>query len=149
MGDVEDRVGTREDAAPLATRPPWHGFAYLAGAIVSEVSASLSLKGALSSPGLYVIVVAGFLAAFAFLARSLRAGLSVGVAYGIWGACGVAATALLSRLVFSEPLTPLMGLGIALVMAGVLCIEFGSHEGEAAHAAADGTGDAARDGEVR
>jgi small multidrug resistance pump len=98
----------------------------LAGAIVTEVAGSLSLKGALEFPVLYVVVVVGYLGAFVLLALVLRAGMSVGVAYGIWGALGVALTALLSALIFGEPLTPLMIAGMALVIAGVLCVEFGS-----------------------
>lgn len=98
----------------------------LAGAIVTEVAGSLSLKGALEFPVLYVVVVVGYLGAFVLLALVLRAGMSVGVAYGIWGALGVALTALLSALIFGEPLTPLMIAGMALVIAGVLCVEIGS-----------------------
>lgn len=103
----------------------------LSGAIVTEVAGSLSLKGALEHPVLYVVVVVGYLGAFVLLALVLRAGMPVGVAYGIWGAVGVALTALLSALIFGEPLTPLMIAGMALVIAGVLCVEIGS--GRAAH----------------
>lgn len=95
-------------------------------AIVLEVAGSLSLKGALDAPALYAVVATGYLGAFAFLALTLRAGLPLGVAYGIWGAAGVALTATLSALIFDEPLTPLMGLGIAVIIAGVLCVELGS-----------------------
>jgi small multidrug resistance pump len=98
----------------------------LGAAIVTEVAGSLSLKGALEYPALYVVVVIGYLAAFVLLTLVLRAGMPVGVAYGIWGALGVALTALLSAVIFSEPLTPLMIAGMALVIAGVLCVEIGS-----------------------
>jgi small multidrug resistance pump len=49
--------------------------------------------------------------------------MPVGVAYGVWTACGVALVALVARFLFSEPLTWLMGAGIALIVAGVLTIE--------------------------
>jgi small multidrug resistance pump len=98
----------------------------LGAAIVTEVAGSLSLKGALEYPALYVVVVVGYLAAFVLLTLVLRAGMPVGVAYGIWGALGVALTALLSAVIFAEPLTPLMIAGMALVIAGVLCVEIGS-----------------------
>ena len=98
----------------------------LAAAISCEVTASLSLKGALDAPALYVVVVAGYVASFAFLALVLRAGLPLGVAYGIWGALGVALTALLSALLFAEPLTALMGLGMVLIIGGVFLVELGS-----------------------
>lgn len=104
---------------------------FLCAAIVLEVAGSLSLKGALDAPALYAVVVAGYVGAFAFLALTLRAGLPLGVAYGIWGATGVALTATLSSQIFDEPLTPLMGLGIAVIIAGVLCVELGSQRARA------------------
>ncbi len=95
-------------------------------AILAEVSASLALKGALTSPALYAVVVGGFAAATALLSAGLRAGLKIGVTYGIWGATGVALTAVLSLAIFGEPITPVMAAGIALVMVGVLVVELGS-----------------------
>lgn len=95
----------------------------LGGAISVEVAGSLSLKGALEHPLLYIVVVVGYLAAFTLLTLVLRAGMPVGVAYGIWGALGVALTALLSAVIFGEPLTPLMLAGMGLVIAGVLCVQ--------------------------
>ena len=50
--------------------------------------------------------------------------MPVGVAYGVWSACGVALVAVLAKALFGEPLTPLMAVGIALIMGGVLTIEF-------------------------
>lgn len=99
----------------------------LAGAIVCEVTATLSLKAALDNPIFFVIVGVGYIAAFTLLAGVLRQGLALGVAYGIWAAIGVALTALLAAVIFDEPLTPMMLGGIALVIVGVLCVELGSH----------------------
>lgn len=103
---------------------------FLVAAIILEVTATLSLKGAIEHPGLYAVVAIGYLGSFSSLALVLRAGMALGVAYGIWGACGVALTAVMSSLLFGEPLTALMGLGIVLVIGGVLCVELGS---QAAH----------------
>lgn len=100
----------------------------LAGAIASEVSASLSLKAAMENPVLFVVVGVGYVAAFSFLSGVLRRGLALGVAYGIWAAMGVALTALLAAVIFDEPLTLLMLAGIALVIGGVMCVELGSHK---------------------
>lgn len=99
----------------------------LLGAIASEVTGSLSLKGALDRPALYVVVAVGFIAAFGFLSAVLRQGMPLGVAYGIWGALGVASTAVLSAVIFGEALTGVMALGMALVIVGVLVVELGSH----------------------
>lgn len=98
----------------------------LAGAIASEVIASLCLKAALESPLLFGIVGVGYVAAFVLLGAVLRRGLALGVAYGVWAAMGVTLTALLAAVIFGEALTPLMLFGIALVIGGVLCVELGS-----------------------
>lgn len=99
----------------------------LAVAIVSEVVGTLSLRAALDHAGWFVVVAAGYLGAFALLSAVLAAGMPVGVAYGIWAACGVVLTAVLAALVFSDPFTLRMGLGIALVICGVLLVDLGSH----------------------
>lgn len=98
----------------------------LGGAIVSEVSATLALRQALNHPGFYVMVGIGYVLAFILLSLTLKAGMPLGVAYGLWGALGAALTAVLSMLVFGEPITVLIALGIALIMAGVLLVEVGA-----------------------
>jgi len=64
-----------------------------------------------------------YAASFYLLWVSLSLGMPVGIAYGVWTACGVALVAVLARFLFSEPLTPMMAAGIALIVAGVLTIE--------------------------
>ena len=100
---------------------------YLVAAIASETTGTLSLKLASDGRGLrwYGAVMAGYLGAFAMLTLALKEGLGLGVAYGIWSAGGVAVTAIASRLLFGEPLTRTMVVGIALIMAGVLLVELG------------------------
>ncbi len=102
------------------------GYLYLGIAIATEVTGSVSLRGAIDHPWLYAVVVVAFLTAFALLSRVLRTGIGIGVAYGIWGASGVALTAIASKVIFSEPITPIMWAGIGLIIAGVVCIELGS-----------------------
>ena len=97
----------------------------LGGAIISEVSATLALRQALNQPGFYVVVGSGYALAFLLLSLTLRAGMPLGVAYGLWSAGGVAVTAMASRLLFGEPLTRTMVAGIVLIMAGVLLVEIG------------------------
>ena len=100
----------------------------LGGAVITEVSATLALKAALDAPGWYLLVVLGYAAAFFLLTVCLRLGMTISVAYGAWGAGGVTATALLSASIFDEPLTWLMGFGIALILAGVITVETGSQK---------------------
>lgn len=99
----------------------------LAGAVACEVSGSLAMKAAVEVPGWYAVTAAGYTASFVLLALVLGTGMPVGKAYGMWGATGVALTAVLSAVIFGEPLTPPMGLGVLLVIVGVLLVEFGSH----------------------
>ena len=97
----------------------------LAGAILIEVVATLSLRASdgFRRKAWIAPVVAGYLASFYLLWWSLALGMPVGIAYGIWTACGVALVAVIARFLFSEPLTPLMACGITLIVAGVLTIE--------------------------
>ena len=106
---------------------PW---LILSVAILSEVAATLALKAALADPALFVVVAVGYAAAFALLATCLRLGMRIGVVYGIWGAGGVSLTAVLSAAVFNEPLTAVMGLGIALIVTGVCAVALGSQEAQ-------------------
>ena len=101
-------------------------WVYLTGAILSEVAATLSLRVASTGRhAWYAVVITGYVTAFVLLSLALADGLALGVAYGIWAAAGVALAAVASRLLFREPLTPLMSCGIALIIAGVLLIEMG------------------------
>lgn len=97
----------------------------LIGAIVVEVCATLALR---ASDGLrrrvwIAPVVLGYVLSFYLLWVALSLGVPVGIAYGIWTACGVALVALAARWLFGEPLTPVMMLGIALIVSGVFTIE--------------------------
>ncbi|MDO4075986.1 SMR family transporter [Clavibacter michiganensis] len=121
----------------------------LGAAIVSEVAAALALQAAVDVPGWYALVVAGYLTAFWFLTRVLKAGMAVGVAYGIWGASGVALTAVGATVLFGQPLTGLMILGLVLIVGGVLLVELGSQRAHAARAAAASAASAATAAPIR
>ena len=112
-------------------------WALLTGAITTEVAATLSLRASQDHAVWLVVVVAGYAASFALLTLVLRAGVAVGVAYGIWGAIGTALTAVLGAALFRDPLTWAIAAGIGLIIAGVLLVELGSHP--EVDAAADGS----------
>lgn len=97
----------------------------LAGAILMEVTATLSLRAAIDRPGWLAVTVVGYASAFALLGLALRAGMSVAAAYGIWGACGVALVALLGMGIFDEELSATALLGITVIIAGVVLVETG------------------------
>ena len=98
----------------------------LAAAVVIEVAATLSLRASQDHSGWLTVVVVGYLGAFVLLTMVLRAGVPVGVAYGIWGAMGTAGTAVLAALIFGDPFTWPIVAGIALIIGGVLLVELGS-----------------------
>jgi small multidrug resistance pump len=97
----------------------------LAGAILVEVFATLSLRASdgFRKKAWIAPIVVGYLLSFYLLYLSLGLGMPVGIAYGVWSACGVALVAVLARFLFAEPLTWMMALGIALIVGGVLTIE--------------------------
>ena len=113
-------------------------WAALALAIALEVSASLSLSAAQDAPLFFIVVVIGYVGSLGLLGVVLRAGMPVGVAYGIWGACGVMLTAVVAAVVFGDPLTPTMLAGIVLVIVVLLTVELGSQRARARREAARG-----------
>ena len=74
----------------------------LAGAITTEVAATLSLKAALNHPSWYIVVAAGYIGAFVFLTFCLREGMQIGVAYGRQGASQRHARGIRNRLEHSN-----------------------------------------------
>ncbi|WP_099243838.1 multidrug efflux SMR transporter [Mycobacterium sp. shizuoka-1] len=103
----------------------------LLAAICVEVSGTLSLRASQDHRAWLVVVVCGYLASFYFLAQVLRAGMPIGVAYGVWGAVGTAATAVLAAVIFGDPFTGPIVIGIGLIIVGVLMVELGSRERQA------------------
>lgn len=97
----------------------------LIGAILVEVAATLLLR---LSDGLrkkvwILPVILGYCASFYLLWLTLALGMQVGIAYGVWAACGVALVAVIARFLFNEPLTAMMTCGIILIISGVLTIQ--------------------------
>ena len=104
------------------------GYIFLSIAIVGEVIATSFLKltsGDKSVWWAYPIVGVGYVLAFTMLSLSLGKGIPLGIAYAIWAGVGVVLVAIISWLVFHEPLTLVQVLGMALVVAGVTMLELG------------------------
>jgi small multidrug resistance pump len=97
----------------------------LASAIGIEVFATLGLRASdgFRNKAWIAPVVLAYLASFYLLWLTLSLGMPVGIAYGVWTACGVALVAVLARYLFRDPLTSKMIIGIGLIVAGVLVIE--------------------------
>lgn len=103
-------------------------YLLLALAIVGEVAATTSLKlsEGFTKPWPIAVVVLGYLVAFTSLGFVLKLGMPIGVAYAIWCAFGIAAVAAIGVVLFQEQITPLMVVGLVLVVLGVVAIELGS-----------------------
>lgn len=103
------------------------GPLFLLLAIVSEVFGAAMLKLSagftLWLPSLGV--VAGFVAAFAFLGLALKT-IPLSRAYAIWSGLGTALTAGVGVVVFHEQLGLWRAIGIALIVAGVVFLNIGS-----------------------
>ncbi|MGC5192694.1 DMT family transporter [Streptomyces albidoflavus] len=99
----------------------------LACAILAEVTATISLRlsEGFSKIAPSVVVVVGYVTAFTLLALVLKRGMTIGVAYGIWAAAGVALVALIGAAFLGDSLTPLQYGGLVLVAAGVVALEAG------------------------
>jgi small multidrug resistance pump len=117
--------GVRSGFWVLEVVVPW---LLLIGAIVSEVIATTALKLSAGFTRVVpsVVVVVGYIVAFALLSQALTRGMALGVAYGVWAAAGVALVAIVGAVFLGEGMTWIQVGGIALVIAGVLALELGA-----------------------
>lgn len=103
-------------------------YTLLAIAIASEVVATSALK---ASDGMTrvvpaVLVVGGYALAFYLLALTLRT-MPVGFVYGVWAGLGIVGVAIVGFFLFGEAFNTVKLAGMALVVAGVILLEVGSH----------------------
>ena len=99
------------------------GYLYLAIAIVAEVIGTTALN---ASQGFTrwlpsTITVLGYGVAFYGLSLTLRT-IPMGVAYAVWAGCGIVLIALAGAVFFKQiPDWPAV-VGMALIVAGVVCV---------------------------
>jgi small multidrug resistance pump len=102
-------------------------YAYLAIAILAEVIGTSALKASagFTKVGPSVAVAAGFAAAFFFLSLALRT-IPMGIAYAIWGGCGLTLIVIIGAVLFRE--IPDVGavIGFALIATGVIALTLSS-----------------------
>jgi small multidrug resistance pump len=99
---------------------PW---VLLGAAIATEVVGTLALRASDGMSRLMpaIVVVVGYVASFGFLAVVLKT-LPVGIVYAIWSAVGIAAVAVLGKIIFGDPVPQLAMGGMALIVAGVILV---------------------------
>ena len=92
-------------------------------AIAAEVTGTLALKASdgFSKPWPSVLVVAGYVAAFALLGLVLR-DIPVGVTYAIWAGVGTAGAAIGGLVLFGDRLPGIAIVGIVVVIVGIVMI---------------------------
>jgi len=98
-------------------------YALLGAAIAAELlgTTALKLSEGFSKPLPSLVVVLGYGAAFYLVSLTLEE-LPIGVVYGTWAALGIVGVAAIGTLVFDEPVDAVGVLGVALIVAGVYCL---------------------------
>lgn len=101
-------------------------FVLLGSAIAFEVTATLAMRASEGFTKLWpsLIVVAGYLVSFVFMAKALTS-LNVGPVYAIWSALGTIGAFAGGVLLFGEQLRPLTVAGAAIVVIGVIVMNLG------------------------
>ncbi|CNF88438.1 small multidrug resistance protein [Mycobacterium tuberculosis] len=107
-------------------------FVLLGFAIAFEVTATLALRASEGFTKLWpsLIVVAGYLVSFVFMAKALTS-LNVGPVYAIWSALGTIGAFAGGVLLFGEQLKPLTVAGAVIIVIGVIVMNLGGgvHQG--------------------
>jgi len=104
-------------------------WAWLAGAIAAEITATSALKLSDGFQRLLpsAVVALGYAAAFYGLSMAVRT-LPLGIVYAVWSGIGTVGAILVGRWLFGESLGLLQYLGVVLVLGGVVLIN-ASREG--------------------
>ncbi len=97
-------------------------------AILSEVTATVNLRlsEGFTKPFPSIVAVVGYIVAFGLLSQILKMGMSIGVAYGVWAASGIALVAFIGAIFLGDKLSLVQVGGIVLMIGGVLAIELGA-----------------------
>jgi small multidrug resistance pump len=118
-GDAHDDNGTQ-------LMNPWLA---LAGAIVLEVSGTISMKlsDGFTRPVPSVLIFVFYAASFAALTLALKR-IDLGVAYAVWAGVGTALIAIVGILYFKEPVSVLKVFSIFLIIVGVIGLNLSGAE---------------------
>jgi small multidrug resistance pump len=96
---------------------------FLLAAIISEVTATSSLKASAGFTKIMpsVVVVVGYALSFYFLSLVLKA-IPIGIAYAVWAGLGIVLLAVVGWIVFGQALDAPALLGMALILAGIIIL---------------------------
>ena len=107
----------------------------LSFAIVSEVFGTTFMKmsDGFTQPVFGLATAACYVASFVLLTFALKH-LSLGMAYGIWGGVGTLLTTLVGIVVWDDPFSIVVGIGMMAEVAGIALLSKGTQEAEEAAA---------------
>ncbi len=110
----------------MMNNKPWiQLFAAIAFELVATTALKLS-QGFTILPYVIVVVVA-YTICFAFFTKCLEH-MSLALAYGIWGGIGTVGTIVIGMIIWHEPFTVYVGLGVLCVIAGTAFMALGEEE---------------------
>ena len=112
---------------------PMPTWLLLAAAITCEVTATAFLRVTDGFTKLWpsLIVIAGYGVSFYLLSLIMRTGIPAGIVYAIWSAFGIALVTLVGMATYGDKITPVTGVGLAVIVVGVILVQVGN-VGEAA-----------------
>lgn len=101
------------------------GYVYLVLAIAGEIAGTTLLKysDGFSRLGIGALSLLSYGICFLLFSKALQV-IHLGIAYALWSGIGIVATALIGLLCWHEALTPTNLLGISLILAGVIVLNF-------------------------
>ena len=98
-------------------------YVYLTIAIVTEVIGTSALKATAEFTRLWpsIIVLAGYVTSFYFLALCLRH-IPVGIAYALWSGIGIILITIVGWILYKQSLDVPAVIGIGFIIMGVVVI---------------------------
>lgn len=92
----------------------------------AEALSHVALKATdgFSKPLPATLVLIGHLAAFVCLAQAMKGGMPVGIVHALWAGLAIVSVTLISQLVYRQHMDTSLWIGMALIAAGVMVINF-------------------------
>jgi len=92
----------------------------------AEALSHVALKATdgFSKPLPATLVLLGHLAAFVCLAQAMKGGMPVGIVHALWAGLAIVSVTLISQLVYRQHMDTSLWIGMALIAAGVMVINF-------------------------
>jgi small multidrug resistance pump len=85
---------------------------------------ALKATDGFSKPLPATLVLLGHLAAFVCLAQAMKGGMPVGIVHALWAGLAIVSVTLISQLVYRQHMDTSLWIGMALIAAGVMVINF-------------------------